>query len=254
MPDLLDACHSESLCVACVCDRELYRALKTCLKHGDIQAVHVHEPTLIALLLSQPDLLLIEGRWREEITRLRSLFPSMPLAVWSDDGAATSIVQALNDGADDYIAFSCGQEELCARVRAHVRKANYTLSRSAVESQDHQIRLDMRQRGAIVRGKEVLLTPTEYMLLWLFLTHVGKVLTHATLLQTVWGEAYRDEIKLLRVHIKHLRCKLEEDPACSYLETVVGIGYRFRETSRSLEENQANGEGKLLHIEEKEGP
>jgi two-component system KDP operon response regulator KdpE len=81
----------------------------------------------------------------------------------------------------------------------------------------------------IVRGKKVVLRPTEYRLLYHLVSNAGRLLTHETLLSKVWGREYRDEAHYLRLYITYLRQKLEKDPAHpQYILTERGVGYRFK--------------------------
>ena len=92
--------------------------------------------------------------------------------------------------------------------------------------------MDLARRLVTVGGREVQLTPTEYDLLRVLVTHAGKVLTHRQLLRQVWGVGYEDETHLLRVNMSNLRHKLEPDPTRPhYILTEPGVGYRLRVNS-----------------------
>ena len=89
--------------------------------------------------------------------------------------------------------------------------------------------VDLTQRRVTVNGAEIQLTPTEYDLLRLLVTHAGKVLTHGQILRQIWGIAHQEQPNVLRVNISNLRRKIEEDPARPRLiMTEPGIGYRLR--------------------------
>ena len=100
-----------------------------------------------------------------------------------------------------------------------------TVCRSGGDAEAH----DLARRLVTVNGSEVQLTPTEYDLLRVLVTHAGKVLTHQQLLRQVWGMGYESEAHLLRVNVSNLRHKLEPDPARpQYIITEPGVGYRLR--------------------------
>jgi two-component system KDP operon response regulator KdpE len=136
-------------------------------------------------------------------------------------------IQALDEGADDYITKPFGIQELLARVRVQLRR---TLDRETppmrVEVGDFEI--DADKRLVRVRGQEVHLTPKEFDLLLLLARRPDRVLTHKTLLKAIWGPAGTDQSENLRVLIGQLRRKIERDPSQPYIETEPWIGYRFR--------------------------
>ncbi|GHO53764.1 hypothetical protein KSB_22390 [Ktedonobacter robiniae] len=148
-------------------------------------------------------------------------------------------MKMLDAGADDYIFFTCGKQELHARLHGHARRYRGRQTSSceaprqigpflALESKDQRIRLQCAKRSVIVRGQIVHLTPIECALLFILMREGGKVLSHQSLLHAVWGEAYHGEVDYIRVYLHTLRLKLEEDPKHpSYLETITGVGYRF---------------------------
>jgi len=133
----------------------------------------------------------------------------------------------LDAGADDYITKPFGIGELLARVRA-------TLRRSPVSQQEGTVieagdfRVDLESREVQVNRKEIHLSPKEFDLMIFLIRNPGKVLTHRTLLAKVWGGNYTDQTEYLRVFIRHLRKKIEPDPAKPrYILTEPWVGYRF---------------------------
>lgn len=158
----------------------------------------------------------------------------VPILVLSGRQSDQDKVRALDLGADDYLTKPFNRDELLARVRALLRRARQSLS-SAPVLDDGWIRIDFGRRLVVVDGHEVRLTPTEYGLLEQLATNPGKLMTHSTLLQRVWGPEYRNELDYLRVFIRRLRRKIEADPAePQYILTEPRAGYRFHSSSRPL--------------------
>ncbi len=130
-------------------------------------------------------------------------------------------------------------EELLARVRAHLRRVQVreeapvpACESEVLTSGDGALSLDIAHRLVRVGTKEVRLTPTEFELLRQLMLHEGKVLTHRMLLRNAWGPEYGEESNYLRVYIRQLRCKVEEEPAHPrYILTEPGVGYAFQSPS-----------------------
>lgn len=147
--------------------------------------------------------------------------------VISARGEESDKVRALDLGADDYLAKPFGADELLARVRAVLRRMRPPQERAEVVSLG-RIRVDLGARAVTVDGREVHLSPTEWLLLAELSRNAGITLNHRALLQRVWGPTYADERNYLRTFIQRLRVKLEEDPSRpEALVTVGRQGYRF---------------------------
>ena len=164
-----------------------------------------------------------------EVCRTIRKRSTVPIIVLTARDAESDKVNALDQGADDYLTKPFGVEELLARVRAALRRTQWHSEARAPDVRTVGS-LEVDLAGHIVRmaGEEVRLTPTEFALLALLVTHAGKVLTHRYLLQHVWGSEYGGEAEYLRVYIQRLRRKIEPDSANpQYLLTEPGVGYRF---------------------------
>lgn len=147
--------------------------------------------------------------------------------VISARGEESDKVRALDLGADDYLAKPFGAEELLARVRAVLRRMHPPEERAAVMAYG-PVRVDLGARAVTVDGREVHLSPTEWLLLAELSRNAGVTIDHRTLLQRVWGPTYADERNYLRTFIQRLRAKLEADPAHPEVLVTVGRhGYRF---------------------------
>jgi two-component system KDP operon response regulator KdpE len=147
--------------------------------------------------------------------------------VISARGEERDKVRALDMGADDYLAKPFGADELLARLRAVLRRAQPLPGPSRVVSASG-VSIDMAGQSVVRDGSEVRLSPTEYGLLAVLAEHAGQVMDHRTLLRTVWGPTYGDERNYLRTFIQRLRSKLENDPRNPEIIVTVGArGYRF---------------------------
>jgi two-component system KDP operon response regulator KdpE len=180
-------------------------------------------PDLILLDLGLPDM---DGI--EVCKRLRA-WTSAPIVVLSARHSETEKTALLDAGADDYVTKPFGSDELRARIRAHLRRAQMR----RVPGGDEPLRVgdlvvDVARR-TVARGTEsVHLTPTEWALLSALVTNAGRTVTHAQLFHAVWGSAHGDAQQYLRVYITHLRRKIESEPyAPKYIVTEPGVGYRF---------------------------
>lgn len=187
-------------------------------------SVQTTRPDVVILDLGLPDL---EGT---EVTRRLRTWSAVPIIILSVREEETDKVAALDAGADDYLTKPFGVSELLARVRAALRRSGPADSRAVFATGDLQV--DLTRRIVLVGNQQIQLTPTEYDLLKALVAHAGKVLTHRQLLRLVWGEAYEEDLHLLRVHMSNLRAKLEPDPMRPrFLVTEPGVGYRLKTDS-----------------------
>jgi two-component system KDP operon response regulator KdpE len=178
------------------------------------------KPDIIVLDLGLPDLdgLTVLKRLRE--------WSSTPVIILSVRDDAADKVAALDAGADDYITKPFHNDELLARLRAAQRHSSQRENITSFEQGD--LRVDFTERVVTYGRKRVDLTPTEYNVLRLLVTHAGKVLTHAHLLREIWGPKSGEQSQYLRVYVSHLRTKLSILGAPPHLiKTETGIGYRF---------------------------
>ncbi len=165
---------------------------------------------------------------------VRSFLPKLPIIILSARTEEKQKVQALDLGADDYLTKPFSNDELQARVRACLRRVSVAeganeQSAEILKSEDGHIQMNVGRRQVYVGERDVRLTPTEFELLHQLLLYAGKVLTHRSLLQAVWGPEYGEEADYLRVYIRQLRKKVEEDASRpQYILTDPGIGYVFR--------------------------
>jgi two-component system KDP operon response regulator KdpE len=189
-------------------------------ERGAIEA-GTHKPDLAIVDLGLPDM---DGV--EVIRRIRAWSP-MPIVVLSARAQEQSKVGALDAGADDYITKPFGVGELLARVRVALRHAARAPSGQETLVLG-KVSIDLQQRRVSRGGEAVHLTPIEFRLLACLAQHLGMVVTHRQLLREVWGPSYVEHTHYLRIYMKQLRDKLEDDPVRPrHLLTDTGIGYRL---------------------------
>jgi two-component system KDP operon response regulator KdpE len=185
-----------------------------------LQLAARHRPDAVILDLGLPGISGIEV-----IEGLRG-WTTVPVIVLSARGAEQDKVVALDTGADDYVTKPFGMDELLARLRAALRRNAPAPETAVVETADFVIDLAAKQ----VTGPdgEVRLTPTEWGLVEVLVRNAGKLVSPRQLLQEVWGPQHGEETTYLRVHMAHIRRKLEPDPSRPrYFITEPGMGYRF---------------------------
>jgi DNA-binding response OmpR family regulator len=157
-------------------------------------------------------------------------FSSVPIIIVTARGQDQDKVRGLDLGADDYLTKPFSVDELLARVRAVLRRAQFatrehTLGLQATTATGNLL-IDYSQHMVIKSGQEIALTPTEYRIIAYLAQNVGRVVTQDLLLEHVWGPEYLGESHMLQVNINRLRHKLEVDPTQPrYILTKVGVGY-----------------------------
>jgi len=180
-------------------------------------------PDLILLDLGLPD------RDGTEVIRLVREWTATPIIVLSARDQEQMKVEALDQGADDYVTKPFGVSELLARMRTALRHVARVTDAGESVFLVEGLRIDLGRRQVFVAEQEIHLTPIEYKLLTALVRHAGKVLTHRQLLKEVWGPLHLEESHYLRVYMRQLRNKVESDPAHPrYLVTELGVGYRLR--------------------------
>lgn len=159
---------------------------------------------------------------------LRHQSNHVPILIVSAKSSETDRVLGLEVGADDYITKPFSMRELIARCRAILRRQRFSSLPQSSILQARDITLYPQECRVTVRGKEVNLSPKEFRLLELFISHPRRVWSREQLIDRVWGPDFLGDTKTVDVHIRWLREKLEQDPSKpEYLITVRGFGYRF---------------------------
>lgn len=169
----------------------------------------------------------------EVCRRIREWTSTLPILVLSAIGSERKKVTALDSGADDYLTKPFGMDELTARVRALLRRVHGAPAGSPGRDrpvfQAGNLTVDYAKRSVNLGSSEIKLTPLEYEILRHLTQNADRVVTHRNLLGAVWGAEYTEETQLLRVHVGHVRQKIEADPSRPrMIITEPGVGYRFK--------------------------
>jgi two-component system KDP operon response regulator KdpE len=179
-----------------------------------------HLPDVVILDLGLP------GIGGLEVIRGLRGWSNVPIIILSARDAQADKVAALDAGADDYVTKPFGMDELFARLRAALRRSDRTAPAPVVETADFTV--DLAAKRVTTAAGEVRLTPIEWHLVEVLVRNEGKLVPGRQLLQEVWGPGYAEETNYLRVHLAHVRRKLEPVPSQPrHFRTEPGMGYRF---------------------------
>lgn len=203
-----------------------YKALKAQNGLSGLSMCTSHHPDMILLDLGLPD---IDGM--EVLRRIRG-FSNVPVIIISARTQEKEKVEALDEGADDYITKPFGSEELLARIRTalrHSTRAEQSFTQTPVYSRDGLV-IDFEKRLVTLEDEDIHLTQIEYKLVSILAKNAGKVLTYDFLLKEIWGPYADTDNQILRVNMANIRRKLEKNPAePHYIFTEIGVGYRMKE-------------------------
>ncbi|MGH8443712.1 MAG: response regulator [Solimonas sp.] len=216
-------------------EKPIRKLLRTTLEAQDYEVLEAGDArnAMAALREQAPDLVILDlglpDRDGLEVLREIRASSDLPILILSSRDFEAAKVQALDGGADDYIAKPFGTDELMARIRAALR---HRVQRSGARPlyRSGALKVDLVRRHVHVNDVEVKLSPKEYALLEQLVLHAGKVLTHRHLLKAVWGDQTETDVQYLRIYVRQLRQKIELDaqqPAL--IQTEAGVGYRLRE-------------------------
>ncbi len=223
-------------------DPSIQRALKRSLMVSGYEVIIVDSgrQAVEVMRLQQPDLILLDlslpgGLDGLDVCVQVRQWSQAPIIVVSARTEEQSKVQALDLGADDYLTKPFNTEELLARVRVCLRRASAQDTENAsqpdiISTVDGYLRMNLMRHQVFAGEQKINLTPTEYQLLRQLMLNAGKVMTHRVLLREVWGPEYGDEADYLRVYVRQLRRKVEEQSSQPrYIVTEPGVGYVFNE-------------------------
>jgi two-component system KDP operon response regulator KdpE len=215
-------------------ERQIRRFVRTALETEGFNVVEAEtvrqglldagtrRPDIVILDLGLPD-----GDGVDFIRDFRS-WSKVPIVVLSARVGETDKIEALDAGADDYLTKPFGVGELLARVRAARRRGAGPAGAPAESFRFGDVEVDLTARTVRKKDAAVHLTPIEFRMLALLIHNVGRVLTHRQILREVWGPNYVEHEHYVRVHMGHLRQKLEDDPAQpAHLLTETAVGYRL---------------------------
>jgi two-component system KDP operon response regulator KdpE len=188
---------------------------------GGLRAATLRNVDLIVLDLNLPDM---DGATVLERIRAWSQVPIIVLSVRASD---EDKVRLLESGADDYVVKPFSMAELLARVRTALRRQARSAQGEAVV-RCGRLAIDLAARAVSIEGERVILSPKEYRLLQVLAQHAGNVVTHNILLKEVWGARHLNNAHYLRILVRKLRRKIEEDPKQPrILLSELGVGYRL---------------------------
>lgn len=200
-----------------------YQVLEAGTKHDAITAIARGVPHAVLLDLGLPD-----GSGLDVLAAVRERSEA-PIVVISARGEERDQVLALDSGANDYVTKPFREAELLARLRAALRSTSAHAASVQERMDIGPLRILPLERSVFLDGREVALTPTEFSLLCAMARQAGRVVTHRQLLREVWGASYTQDTQYLRVYMRQLRRKLEQDPnSPQLLITTPGVGYRLR--------------------------
>jgi two-component system KDP operon response regulator KdpE len=211
----------------------IVRGLKVILRSAgyDVEAAESKREALDSVSARAPeamilDLVLPDGSGVEVCEEVRA-WSSLPIIVLSAVGDEREKVRALDAGADDYVTKPFGTDELLARLRSVLRRTTEDGGEPRVEVGD--LVIDLAARTVFRGDEEIHLTRIEFDIVSHLARNLGKLVTHRQLLKEVWGPGYETETHYLRVHVAHIRAKIEPEPARPrHLITEPGVGYRLR--------------------------
>ncbi|TMG61410.1 MAG: response regulator transcription factor [Chloroflexi bacterium] len=207
-----------------VCEQDGYQVVEADAGSEALRQVESARPNVVLLEVTLPD---VAGF--DVCRELRKVDPGVPVIMMSSRSDEIDAVVALEIGADDYVTKPLRLRELVARMAAHLRRSrleNAEAMRSRLEFRD--LVIDVNERRTYKGGKEVELTHTEFDLLNFLASNAGKVLSREKILNSIWGYEYPIETRVIDVHIRNLRRKIETQPSRPYyILAVPGIGYRF---------------------------
>lgn len=186
----------------------------------------------------RPDLLLLDlllpGMSGLEVCRLVRAESNIPIIILSVKDAEFDKVEALDLGADDYVPKPFGMDEVLARIRVALRHVARISSGTEPGFHAGPLAVDFARRRVQLNGQEIALTPTEYDLLKVLITHRGRILTRQMLLKDLWGSEVHARLHSLHVYMAQLRQKIEPNPKRPrFILTVPGVGYRFNDGEES---------------------
>jgi two-component system KDP operon response regulator KdpE len=198
-----------------------YEVLAVSTGFHAIESVAIEQPDLIIL-----DLMLPGGIDGYEVAQRIRQFSNVPIIMLTAKVRDTDLLKGFETGADDYITKPFNSKELLARIRAVLKRAEGEKIPDTTKIECGCLRIDLARHLVYVKDRSIALTPTEYKLLHELATHYNQVMLHEQLLTAVWGSEYRGDLDYLRTYIRHLRQKIEEDPAHPRLIIrSPGVGY-----------------------------
>lgn len=203
-------------------ERRGFEVIKAYRAEEGLRKAYRFQPDLVLLDIMMPDM---DG-W-EVCKRLREM-SDVPIVFLTARGEVRDVVKGLEMGADDYVVKPYDNDELVARVKAHLRRSPRPNMSDELVFDGGEFRINFMNREVYVRNDLKHLTPKEFNLLGVLVRNAGRVVTRTELVTQAWGEEYADAIDSLKLYIHYLRQKVEINPnQPDYILTSRGVGYRF---------------------------
>jgi two-component system, OmpR family, KDP operon response regulator KdpE len=203
-------------------ERRGFEVIKAFSAEDGLRKAYRHQPDLVLLDIMMPDM---DG-W-EVCKRMREM-SDVPIIFLTARSEVKDVVRGLEMGADDYVVKPYDNEELVARIKAHLRRAPKPNMSEELIFNGGEFRINFMNREVKVRNEVKHLTPKEFNLLGVLVRNAGRVVPRNELVTEAWGDEYADAIDSLKLYIHYLRQKLEVDhERPEYILTSRGVGYRF---------------------------
>ncbi|ABB15742.1 MULTISPECIES: response regulator transcription factor [Carboxydothermus] len=211
-------------------EREGYKVLEAYDGIRALEIVKKELPDLVILDIMLPGM---SGLEVCKNIRNNEKTAEIPIIMLSARGEEVDKILGLELGADDYMVKPFSPRELVARVKARLRRLEGREGKKEGIIKIKDIVIDQEKFAVYVKGKKMDFTPKEFELLKLLASNPGKVFTREYLLEKIWGYEFLGDTRTVDVHIRHIRQKIEDNPADPvYIETVRGVGYRFGEEKK----------------------
>ena len=211
-------------------EREGYKVLEAYDGIRALEIVKKELPDLVILDIMLPGM---SGLEVCKNIRNNEKIAEIPIIMLSARGEEVDKILGLELGADDYMVKPFSPRELVARVKARLRRLEGREGKKEGIIKIKDIVIDQEKFAVYVKGKKMDFTPKEFELLKLLASNPGKVFTREYLLEKIWGYEFLGDTRTVDVHIRHIRQKIEDNPAEPvYIETVRGVGYRFGEEKK----------------------
>jgi DNA-binding response OmpR family regulator len=208
--------------ISMLLERRGFEVVKAYRAEEGLRKAYRHQPDLVLLDIMMPDM----SGW-EICKRLREM-SDVPIVFLSARDEVRDIVRGLEMGADDYVTKPYDNDELVARVKAHLRRSPRPNMNDELIFDGGDFRVNFMNREVYVQDDLKHLTPKEFNLLGVLVRNAGRVVTRNELVTQAWGEEYADAIDSLKLYVHYLRQKIETDPSRpEYILTSRGVGYRF---------------------------
>jgi DNA-binding response OmpR family regulator len=214
--------------------REVREVVRTLLERAGLRVspLEAGREALRALYELRPDVVILDvglpgmDGW-EVLDRIREV-SDVPVLMLTGESGELQKVRGLRHGADDYVTKPFGNQELIARVEALLRRARGGRTEVAEIHDDGYLHIDFREHRVLAQGVEVDLTPLEFRLLAALAQRAGRLVTHDQLLELAWNEQFGEGRERVKIYVGYVRRKLDQAVGQAPIETVRGLGYRYR--------------------------